>query len=56
MIGVMVNRKGFLLIVVTVTLMFPARATVRQWGRRQISVNPEGSVMHGIGEVVVVAL
>ena len=52
----MVNRRGFLLIVMTVTLMFPARQTVRQWGRRQLAVNQEGSVMHGVGEVIVAVL
>jgi len=52
----MVNRKGFLLIVMTVTLMFPARATVRQWGRRQLAVNQEGTLMHGVGEVLVTVL
>jgi hypothetical protein len=54
--ALMANRKGFLLIVMTVTLMFPARATVRQWGRRQLGVNPEGSFMHGVGEVLVTVL
>lgn len=45
-----------MLVVVTGTLLFPARATVRQWARRQLAVQQEGSVMHGVGEVVVTIL
>jgi hypothetical protein len=52
----MVNRKGVLLIVMTVTLMLPARQTVRQWGRRQLGINQEGTLMHGVGEVLVTVL
>ena len=52
----MPNRRGFLLIVITVTLMFPARATVRAWGKRQLLANDPGSVLHGAGEVVVTIL
>jgi hypothetical protein len=52
----MVNRRGFLLIVMTVTLMFPARATGKTWGKRQLAVNPEGTLLHGVGEVIAVAL
>jgi hypothetical protein len=56
MLRTMVNRRGFLLIVMTVTLMLPARATVKTWGRRQLGVNPEGTFMHGVGEVLVTVL
>ena len=52
----MPNRRGFLLIVMTVTLMFPARATVRAWGKRQLLARPPGTVLHGAGEVVVTIL
>jgi hypothetical protein len=52
----MVNRKGFLLIIMTVVLMYPAEQTVHTWGRRQLAVNPEGSFMHGVGEVLVSVL
>jgi hypothetical protein len=52
----MPNRRGFLLVVVTVTLMFPARATVRAWGKRQLLSKQPGSVLHGAGEVVVTVL
>jgi len=50
----MPNRRIFLLIVVVGVLMVPAKATVATWGRRQLAVNPEGSFMHGVGEVVTV--
>jgi hypothetical protein len=36
-----------------VVLSWPARRTIHHWGRRQLAVNPEGSIMHGVGEVVV---
>jgi hypothetical protein len=52
----MPNRRGFLLTVMTVVLLLPARQTVRQWGRRQLGVNQEGTVMHGVGEVLVTVL
>jgi hypothetical protein len=52
----MPNRRGFLLIVMTVTLMFPARQTVRAWGKRQLLARPAGTVLHGAGEVVVTIL
>lgn len=52
----MPNRRGFLLIVVTVTLMFPARQTLRAWGRRQLAERQPGSILHGAGEVVVTVL
>lgn len=41
------------MVVVTGILMVPARSTVRHWGRRQLAIRPEGSVMHGVGEVLV---
>jgi hypothetical protein len=47
----MVNRKGFLLIVMVTVLMWPAEQTVHTWFRRQLAVNPEGSLMHALGEV-----
>lgn len=54
--ALMPNRRGFLLIVVTVTLMFPARQTVRAWGKRQLVAHQPGSILHGAGEVVVTVL
>lgn len=52
----MPTRRIFELMVVTGILLFPARATVRMWGRRQLAVSEPGSVMHGVGEVVVTVL
>jgi hypothetical protein len=52
----MPNRRVFYLIVITVVLMLPAEQTVRQWGRRQLAVNQEGTVMHAVGEVLVTVL
>jgi hypothetical protein len=49
----MPNRRGFLLTVMVVVLMWPAEQSVHTWGRRQLAVNPEGSFMHGLGEVIV---
>ena len=49
----MVNRKGMLLVRTIVVLMWPAEQTVHTWGRRQLAVNPEGSFLHGLGEVIV---
>jgi hypothetical protein len=52
----MPNRRTFLLIVITGTLLFPARATVRAWGKRQLMARPSGTVLHAAGEVVVTVL
>lgn len=48
----MVNRRGMLMVVMIVVLMWPAEQTVHTWGRRQLAVNPEGSFLHGLGEVI----
>jgi hypothetical protein len=53
MITGMATRKTMLLVVMVVVLMWPAEQTVHTWGRRQLAVNPEGSFMHGVGEVIV---
>jgi len=47
----MVNRRGFLLILMVVVLSYPAEQTVYTWCRRQLAVNPEGSFLHGVGEI-----
>ncbi len=52
----MPTRRIFELIVVTNILFWPARATVRTWGRKQLAAAQPGSVMHGIGEVIVTLL
>jgi hypothetical protein len=53
MITGMATRKTMLLVVMVVVLMWPAEQTVHTWGRRQLAANPEGSFMHGVGEVIV---
>jgi hypothetical protein len=50
------TRRIFELVVITGVLLFPARATVRLWAKRQLGSQPAGSVLHGIGEVVVTVL
>jgi hypothetical protein len=52
----MPTRRIFYMTVIVVVLALPARQTVRQWGRRQLAVNQEGTVMHGVGEVLVTIL
>ena len=52
----MPTRRTFELIVIVSVLIFPARSAVRLWGKRQLAVQPEGSLMHGVGEVVVTVL
>ena len=52
----MPNRRTFNLIIICIVLAYPAKATVRQWGRRQLAVNQEGSIMHGVGEALVTIL
>lgn len=52
----MPNRRTFELIVITATLLFPARATVRTWAKRQLGSAAPGSIMHGLGQVVVTIL
>jgi hypothetical protein len=52
----MPTRRIFLLAVITGTLLMPARATVRAWGKRQLIARDPGTVLHGAGEVVVTIL
>ena len=52
----MPNRRTFYLVAMMIVLSFPAEQTVRQWGRRQLAVNQEGSVLHAVGEVIVTVL
>lgn len=49
----MPTRRIFELIIVSGVLLMPARATVRAWGKRQLCVQQPGTVLHGVGEVVV---
>ena len=52
----MPTRRIFELVVVVGVLLMPAKATLKHWGRRQLAVQPPGSVMHGVGEVLVTVL
>lgn len=52
----MPTRRIFELVVITTILIFPARATVRIWGKKQLVTREPGSVMHGVGEVLVTVL
>ena len=52
----MPTRRIFELVIVTGFLLFPATRVVRLWAKRQLGSQPEGSLMHGIGEVVVTVL
>ena len=52
----MPTRRIFELVIITTVLIFPARSVVYLWAKRQLGSAPEGSLMHGIGEVVVTVL
>lgn len=52
----MPTRRIFELIVVTNVLFWPARSTVKLWGRKQLAVRPTGTLLHGAGEVIVTIL
>lgn len=52
----MPTRRIFELTVIVGVLLMPARATVRLWAKRQLGARPEGSFLHGVGEVVVTVL
>jgi hypothetical protein len=52
----MPTRRIFELVVITGILLMPARATVRMWGKKQLATKQAGSVLHGVGEVLVTVL
>ena len=52
----MPTRRIFELVVITGVLLFPARATVRLWAKRQLGAQPDGSALHTLGEIVVTVL
>ena len=52
----MPTRRIFELIVITNVLFWPARATVKLWGKKQLAVHQEGDLMYTVGEVVVTIL
>lgn len=49
----MPTKRIFELIVVTNILFWPARSTVRLWGKRQLAVAQPGTILHTAGEVIV---
>jgi hypothetical protein len=50
------TRRIFELVVITNVLFWPARSTVRLWGKKQLAVQNPGTFMHGVGEVIVTLL
>lgn len=52
----MPTRRIFELVIITGVLLFPARQTVRLWAKRQLGSQPDDSLLHTIGEVVVTVL
>jgi hypothetical protein len=50
------TRRIFELIVITNVLFWPARSTVRLWGKKQLAVREQGTWLHGAGEVIVTIL
>lgn len=49
----MPTRRIFELVVVTGFLLWPARATVKLWGRKQLATQQPGTPLHAAGEVIV---
>lgn len=49
----MPTRRIFELIIITNVLFWPARSTVHLWGQKQLTQRAPGTVMHGLGEVLV---
>jgi hypothetical protein len=47
------TRRIFELIVITNVLFWPARSTVRLWGKKQLATRQPGDLLHGAGEVIV---
>ena len=52
----MMTRRIFEGIVVVSVLLWPAKATVKHWGKKQLAVRQPGQFMHGVGEVIVTVL
>lgn len=52
----MPTRRIFELIVVTNVLFWPARSTVKLWGRKQLATRLPGTFLHGAGEVITTIL
>jgi hypothetical protein len=54
--GAVPTRRIFELVVITNVLFWPARSTVRLWGKKQLAVAAPGTFLHGAGEVIVTLL
>lgn len=52
----MPTRRIFYMTVMVAVLVHPAARTVKFWGRRQLAIRQPGSIMHGVGEVLVTIL
>lgn len=52
----MPTRRIFELIVITNVLFWPARSTVRLWGKKQLASAAPGSLLYTTGEVIVTIL
>lgn len=52
----MMTRRIFEGIVVVSILLWPAKSTVKAWGKKQLTVRQPGEFMHGVGEVIVTVL
>ena len=52
----MPTRRIFELVVVTGVLLWPARATMRTWFKRQMAIHQEGDLMYDVGVVGVTVL
>jgi hypothetical protein len=50
------TRRIFELVVITGVLLWPAKATVKIWCKKQLATQNPGSVMHAIGEAGVTIL
>jgi hypothetical protein len=50
------TRRIFELIVITNVLFWPARSTVKLWGKKQLATQPAGSALYTTGEVIATLL
>lgn len=52
----MPTRRVFELMVVTVILATPALGTVKLWAKKTLATHDQGTLSHGVGEILVVLL
>jgi hypothetical protein len=52
----MPTRRVFELVVVTSVLLTPALGTVKMWAKKTLATSNEGTVSHGLGQILVVLL